>query len=114
MGLPQGSIIAPLLFNILMNDLPSHLSKHVVLVQYADDICIWMNVIMKRNTSKRALNYIKKLYQRERDKINNYMIINGLELSSEKTHMMLFNNGSNPAELPLFKIGNKQFSTRNR
>ena len=60
MGLPQGSVIAPVLFNILLYDLPKHLSKEVVLVQYADDICIWMNVNMKRKTSKRAINYTKK------------------------------------------------------
>ena len=48
MGIPQGSVIAPVLFNILMHDLPRKLSKNVVLVQYADDICMWMKVAMKK------------------------------------------------------------------
>ena len=48
MGIPQGSVIAPYLFNILLYDLPKSLSNNVVLVQYADDICMWMKVTMKK------------------------------------------------------------------
>ena len=36
-----------------------------MLVQYADDICMWMNLAMKRKTPARNLNYIEKLYQNE-------------------------------------------------
>ena len=32
------------------------------------------------------------------------MKVNGLEFSSEKTNMNLFNNGSGPKELPQFKL----------
>ena len=45
------------------------------------------------------------MYQVELDKINNYMKCNGLELSKEKTHLMLFNNGMNPKCLPKLKLG---------
>ena len=33
------------------------------------------------------------------------MKCNGLELSKEKTHLMLFNNGMNPKCLPKLKLG---------
>ena len=56
MGIPQGSVLAPLLFVILMNDLPSRISKVVTLVQYADDLCMWMPVNMKKNTPSRSIN----------------------------------------------------------
>ena len=84
MGIPQGSVIAPILFNILIYDLPKVLSNRIVLVQYADDICIWMNITLKKTTPQRAQNYIRKLYQSDLDSLGNYMLENGLSLSTEK------------------------------
>ena len=89
MGLPQGSVTAPILFNILIADLPQELSKESVLAQFADDICLWMKVTMKRKTPARTMNYIRKLYQRELDKINKFMLENGLTLSSEERKKIL-------------------------
>ena len=100
MGIPQGSVIAPILFNILIYDLPKTVSKNANLVQYADDICMWMNVTLKKSTPQRTQSYIKKLYQHDLDCIGQYMLLNGLSLSSEKTNMILFNTGSNPQKLP--------------
>ena len=104
MGIPQGSVIAPILFNILIHDLPKSVSKNVTLVQYADDICMWMNVTLKKSTPQRIQNYIKRLYQNELDSIGQYMLNNGLSLSSEKTNMVLFNPGSNPQKLPILTL----------
>ena len=39
-GIPQGSIIAPILFNIIIHDLPKALSDNTHMTQYADDIAI--------------------------------------------------------------------------
>ena len=44
------------------------------------------------------------MYQRELDKINNFMLENGLTLSLEKTNLMLFNSGYDPEKLPKFTI----------
>ena len=65
MGIPQGSVIAPILFNILTFDLPQTVSKHVTLVQYADDICMWMPVTFKNNTPRRSVNYNRKIFQND-------------------------------------------------
>ena len=40
MGIPQGSVIAPILFNIIIHDLPKVLSNNTHMAQYADDIAI--------------------------------------------------------------------------
>ena len=104
MGIPQGSVISPYLFNILLYDLPSPMSSNAVLVQYADDICMWMDVTMKRKTPKRQLTFYKNLYQRELDRITEYLFENGLSLSPEKTNLVLFNNGTDPQMLPTFRI----------
>ena len=38
-GVPQGSILSPILFSILINDLPDVLSCSAAL--YEDDCCFW-------------------------------------------------------------------------
>ena len=104
MGIPQGSVIAPLLFNILIHDLPNAVSDNVTIAQYADDICMWMKLTLKKATKMRDQNHIRRLYQSDLDSISNYMTENGLALSPEKTHMMLFNSGDNPQIKPTFKL----------
>ena len=59
---------------------------------------------MKRKTPARALTYTKKMYQRELDRINDFLTENGLMLSLEKTNLMLFNSGYDPENLPTFTV----------
>ena len=46
-GLPQGSIIAPILFNIMIHDLPKVLSNNTHVAHYADDIAIWLTQLLE-------------------------------------------------------------------
>ena len=62
MGIPQGSIIAPILFNIIIHDLPKALSNNTHVVQYADDIGVWVKTTL-RNHTNRVVNHVQKLYQ---------------------------------------------------
>ena len=71
MGIPQGSVISPLLFNILLHDLPDSVSNKAQIVQYADDIAMWMNVSLKRKTSLFEIKHITKLYQQDLDSNSN-------------------------------------------
>ena len=100
MGIPQGSIISPLLFNIMVHDLPKCTNKKINLVQYADDIAIWMNVSLKPRTSSCEIKYVQQFYQLEINNIIEYMKINGLVLSHEKTKLIFFNKGANPKTIP--------------
>jgi len=113
MGLPQVSFIAPFLFNILLYDLPTKLSKDVVVLQCADDICIWMNVTIKHATTKKMINYTRKVYQKDLDNLHKYIFENGLTLSTEKTHIMLLDNGSDPDTLQQFTIGREPIQYKN-
>ncbi|XP_040966432.1 uncharacterized protein [Gossypium hirsutum] len=40
-GTPQGSVISPTLFNVMVNDIKHYLPKDVTLAAYADDCTIW-------------------------------------------------------------------------
>ena len=42
MGIPQGSIIAPSLFIMLLYDVPKYRSENINLVEYAYDVAIWV------------------------------------------------------------------------
>lgn len=104
MGLPQGSLLSPLLFSLLIFDLPSSLSNNISVAQYADDIAIWMNTGLRKHTPKRAIDHVRKIYQNDLDSLYLYLLDNGLELSGEKTSLILFNNGENPKDLPRFHL----------
>ena len=69
MGIPQGSIIAPILFNIIIHDLPKVLSNNTHVAQYADDTAIWVKITLRKHTSKRVVNHVQKLYQSEINKL---------------------------------------------
>ena len=38
-GTPQGNVLTPILFALMMNDLPKRITSHAAL--YADDFCFW-------------------------------------------------------------------------
>ena len=40
-GVPQGSVISPLLFLLMINDMPENLPIHIGVSLFADDCAIW-------------------------------------------------------------------------
>lgn len=113
MGVPQGSVLSPLLFNLFIADLPSIFSKQTELTQFADDICFWQKVTLKKSTPLRTILNIEEKYQNEINKINNYITEIGLSFSTEKTKLVLFNSGPNPHRLPQFYLGNSKLNYTN-
>ena len=86
-GVPQGSVLGPLLFIIYTNDLPNSL-KHTHAILFADDTTIYTKS-----------NNIKSLYQNvnnDLDGLYEWFKANKLSLTVGKTHYMLLNNNNIP------------------
>ena len=80
-GVPQGSILGPLLFIIYINDLPN-ISKIAKFILYADDA----NIIVTGHT---AQEIVLKLNELSQDLLK-WVDCNGLALNLKKTKFMLF------------------------
>ena len=81
-GVPQGSILRPLLFLIYVNDMPQAVKSNLFL--YADDSCL-----MYRH---RDVNQIEKQLNNDFENVCNWFVDNKLSIHSgeDKTKSILF------------------------
>jgi len=85
-GTAQGSIISPLLFLIMINDLPNSL-QDVESSLFADDSCIFK--------SGKNLKHITKSIQKNLDKISSWCDLWGIKMSLDKTVAVVFSHRQN-------------------
>ena len=88
MGVPQGSVIAPILFNIMLHDIiqpPKDSRMRITL--YADDLAVWAQHLLsnRHNAMPTFQNYLNE--------IQSYMQENGFQLAADKTVFMVFGRG---------------------
>ena len=78
-GVPQGSMLAPILFNVYISDIPSTTSRFY---GYADDLILF--------TAQLSWNTIEEILTHDLDKLSVYLMKWWLKLSTVKTTTTTF------------------------
>lgn len=81
-GLPQGSILSPLLYVMYTYDLQSLSNMDLKILQFADDVCFYSKDKLLHNSIQKVKSAFKN--------INKWFFDNGLTISTGKSNLCIF------------------------
>ena len=94
-GVPQGSLLGPILFLIYINDLPS-IFHHFNCLLYADDTTLCLRDVSSEALVERCNSDLERFF--------GWTLANKLSLNCNETFYMSFSNISVPSNFPTISI----------
>ena len=96
-GVPQGAVLSPILFNILIDIVATIPRKHphIEIGQFADDTALWVKPESCYTLGTKSSDHLAKLLEPIIEELINLLESNGFKINVKKTQAIFFHRPAN-------------------